>query len=54
MYFSKMQMLTREKSKMVQCKKINSTYNRLVGWEFLAQVEHEQHEANKTKQLFAH
>lgn len=30
------------------------TYNRLVGWEFLPNVEHKQHEPNETKQLFAH
>lgn len=30
------------------------TYNRLVGWEFLPDVEHKQHEPNVTKQLFAH
>lgn len=30
------------------------TYNRLVCWEFLPNIEHEQHETDETKQLFAH
>lgn len=30
------------------------TYNRLIGLKFLSDIEHEQHEPNKTKQLFAH
>lgn len=30
------------------------TYNRLVGWNFLSDIEHKQHETDKTKQLFAH
>lgn len=30
------------------------TYNRLIGLKFLSDIEHEQHESNKTKQLFAH
>lgn len=30
------------------------TYNWLIGFKFLSDIEHEQHEPNKTKQLFAH
>lgn len=33
---------------------INCTYDWLVRWEYLPEVQHERHEAEETQQMFAH